>query len=148
MTNAYQQRRFFKDHKETHMTVVELAALCHVNPNAIRKACQLGKVQAIYAGRMWLIPRLDARVYADAYIKQNSGETWTPKVKPLDKRVWQTNPHAEQSLKAELSAEHLTAIDDYRREHYERHDRRISRTAVIREALERMLFASCEKEKS
>lgn len=140
MTNAYQQRRFFKDHKETHMTVVELAELCHVSPNAIRKACQLGKVKAISAGRMWLIPRLDGQVYAAAYIKENSGETWAPKVKPLDKRAWQTNPQSEQSIRVELAAEYLTAIDDYRRAVLAASGRRISRTAVIREALVRMLF--------
>lgn len=141
MTNAYQQRRAIRDRRETHMTATDLAALCHVQPNVIRKACRLGKVKAIYTGRMWLIPRLDARLFADAYIKQNSGETWTPRVKPLDKRVSQTNPQADQCLKVELAATYITAIDDYRRSVLAAEGWRISRAAVIREALERMLFA-------
>jgi len=140
MTNAYQQRRAIRDRRETHMTATDLAALCHVQPNVIRKACRLGKVKAIYTGRMWLIPRLDARLFADAYIKQNSGETWEPKVKPLDKRPWKTNPQAEQSLKVELVPEYLTAIDDYRHAVLAATGRRQSRAAVIREALEQMLF--------
>lgn len=133
------ERRTRSDLAETHMTVRELAALCHVGGNTISKACKLGKVQAVSIGRMWMIPRLDAQLFADAYIRANAGETFAPKAKPLDKRVSDTNPVQEQALKLELPGHLVRAIDNRRRLVFSESGRRIGRTAVIREALEQMM---------
>ena len=142
MSRTYQTDRIVVEHRATHMTAQELANLCHVNGNVIRKACQLGKVQAVRAGRLWLIPRLDGQLFAAAYLKENSGETWTPKVKPLPKRVWVTNPQAPQGIKVELSPAILGAIDTERMRRYNETGRRNSRTAIIVEALEAYLLWS------
>ena len=126
------------------MTAQELADLCHVNGNVIRTACRLGKVKALWAGRLWLIPRLDGKLFAAAYLKENSGETFTPKVKVLEKRPWQTNPQTEQSLKVELPGTILCALDAERMRRYNETGRRLgnSRTAIIIEAIEAYLNGS------
>lgn len=139
MTSIYYQRRTVREMQATHMTVRELAALCHVGGNTISKACKLGKVRAVSVGRMWMIPRLDGQLFADAYIRQNAGEQLTPKVKPLSKRVWDTDPQTDQSIRVELPPRLIRAIDHRRALVFSESGRRQSRTSVIREALQRML---------
>lgn len=138
MTRTF-ERRTRREMAETHMTVRELAALCHVGGNTISKACRTGKVRAVNIGQMWMIPRLDGQLFADAYVRQNSGETWTPKVRPLEKRISHPNPQTDQGIRVELPPRLLRAIDHRRALVFSESGRRQSRTSVIREALERML---------
>lgn len=134
--------RIVREWKETHMTCAELADLCVVGPNSIREACQSGKVQAVKHGRSWLIPRLDGLVYARAYLKQNTGETWTPVVERKVRAFRPTNPTRPQSIKLDMPAHLLAAIDAERERRFKLTGRRQGnkRSNLIFEAIERWLI--------
>lgn len=143
MTRTYAMPRVVGAYRETHMPTKELAALCVVGDAVIAKACKTGRVAAIKVGRQWLIPRLDAQVYAAAYIQHNNGETWTPRVERT-KRAWRpTNPTKPTTIWLEVPPEMLRAIDAERERRYRETGVRKGnmRANIIFEAIERMLGA-------
>lgn len=141
MTKTYAMPRVVAAHKETHMTTKELAALCVVGENVITKACLRGRLPAVKIGRQWLIPRLDAQLFAQRYVKYNSGETWDPDVARRERPYRATNPTKRQVVCLELPGHLLRAIDAERERRYRETGVRRGnfRSNIIFEAIERML---------
>lgn len=127
--------------RETHMTTEELAALCVVSRNTVAEACRLGKLKAFRHGRSWLIPRLDGQLYAEAYMRENSGQTWEPQVERQKRGYRETNPTRAYALKVEFPPRVLRLIDAERERRYRETGKRKGnmRSNIIFEAIERML---------
>jgi hypothetical protein len=139
----YQPERVVRELAATHMTARELAAMCYVAENTIRKFCRHGRVASVRHGRSWLIPRLDGQLFAAAYL-QHHGETWAPNVERAE-RAWRpTNPTKPTTIQLEVPPEMLRAIDAERERRYRDTGRKRGnmRANIICEAVERWLVAS------
>lgn len=125
-----------------YMTTNELAEKCVVSANVIRQACQQGRVKASRHGKSWFIPRLDGELYAQAYMKHNSGSTWEPDTQRRARKFHDTNPVRKQALKFDMPAHTLRLIDAERKRRAEcpgTDMRKNGRANIVIEAIDRWL---------